>query len=59
MRYDFAANPASVDPDVGCPGWQSIADPDEEVMCTPTIVTRIDGIPACAWCTEAYRRGAV
>ena len=57
-RLDFPANHASVDPAEGCAAWQSIDAPDEEVMCAPTIVARIDGTPACGWQTEAYMRGA-
>ena len=58
MRYDFPANPVSVDPDVGCPEWQQHSTDAEQVMCSPTIAARIDGVPACGWCTEAYQRGA-
>ena len=59
-RYPYPANPASTAENEGCAAWQSIADPDEEVLCSPTIVARISikGVPACGWCTEAYMRGA-
>ena len=61
--YDFPANPASIDPDIGCPAWQTTMGPvpDEGCMCTPTVVAYVgpDSIPSCGWCSEAYMRGAV
>lgn len=57
-RLPYPANPASTAENEGCAAWQSIADPDEEVMCSPTIVARINGVPACGWCTDACTRGA-
>lgn len=61
-RYLFPANPASTSQYEGCPAWEhhmrEDMKPGEEVPCTSTVVTIIDGLPSCAWCTEAYLRGA-
>lgn len=54
----WPANPASVDPDKGCPAWQAHMGAEDEVMCASTIVAIIDDLPNCGWCTEAYLRGA-
>lgn len=56
-EYEFVANPASVDPDEGCPAWQRTSPSDEEVMCSPMIVALIDNVAACGWCLQAYERG--
>ena len=58
-RYPFPANPASVDPDVGCPAWQYWdGNTGDAVMCSPTIKAIIETLPSCGWCTEAFLRGA-
>ena len=57
-QYLFPANPASMSEHEGCAAWQHFADDAETVLCSPTVVAVIDGLPSCGWCTEAYMRGA-
>lgn len=58
--YPFPANPASVDPEQGCPAWQRTMGPvpDEGCLCAPTVVAIVgpDQVPSCGWCTQAYLR---
>lgn len=53
----FPASPASVDPGLGCPEWQTSNDDAEPAMCTSTIVAVIKGIPMCDWCLRESMAG--